>query len=1668
MEFIGREEYLQEFNNYIDQTMMNERIVFNIYGLTGIGKSALLQEFKKKGKDREVDVVEIDFKFIKTMEDLYNQIDRELDNQEIKTRYFDLAYLIYFQKKNPKIKIQDKLPEWLEDSEYASELIDGMGGAVAGPAKVIFKFINKFINKFTLEKSILADIAILEEKSTVEIEEKLIEFFRYDLKLLSKEEKNNGIIFLMDSYDNIESLLEERLSVLIEKLNNTKSLFIITTKESLDWEKNFIQSKEVRSLSNLESEKILMASGINESELINKLVNECEGIGSQLTLVIKKYKNLTKYDSTTKYLKIKNALYEKKKVDNAKIINSSISTNRPNYIDRQYSDDIFRVNTYNELFVVLKSKEEPNSLSIVHGSPGIGKSSFMATSFNKLSTEEFNKIVYFIEDANDDLKEIDNIYSLIENNILIEFKEKNIDFDNNIIYGDSDILTKLEYLFHTYSQKVYLGYGKAFILMVDGLDILLDNKNFVSKLVKNHEGIHFVFSTRNNFENNFFISLKNKNKNLNIYNNQGIVLTNLNEDSTSLYFDKVQKLDKVLDKEKVNYIKKNIYLKSKGLPKYFNLLIKKLNHLSIVDEENIYEKLNEYIQKLPEELEEFYIEEFQNIKKNSKLSLEILTVLYWYSQPIEKKMLKGFITEENVQLIDIAINEISHLVSINENKYKINHLSIKDALFVYFQKDEFEELTAIHLEESFIKRTLKNETPFLKNLTDNDVKIYELFSSIYYFHGDNLLFKSLESMIKKIIHNKFLQKDIAILPLYFNYSRILFAQDMISSKILLKENFKITDLFEQEELSEQIKNFNLTILALYSNNKNMSIYEVKLLLALAILGQSNYFISKYLTQYNLEKYKKKYANLLENFLIEYNSLDSMDSKIYASMYSKLTNKKIDSTLSLYEEGGLILLYNNTISSNKYKCIMDVLVKNQLNNIKQRSFLEKQKRIYKTLKYSRDIGLKKHFYSTIYYYAKKKELLNPNIKELLNEISFDILLQDIEYILYSSDTYRYLDQDRKHKLNRFSQLEQIYRENSLNSLLISKNIDDFKYIVYFIKTEDIIRFLTFYIENSDKETLSLIAPIVSKEHKTDILVFCKNYLINKQSSSTILLFIYYKLKDIQKLEEMVILKEKKKKEYQFIVKIKNSINNDLLTVDPLMKSEKYKMNSRELISYLKRTMRANRLLFHELEFFTEDISSYDLKDFSYLLAQISFSIQDEVELKDFYSQYKDFLLKKDFQIVVLNIIRLNSFDMFMTSFKSSTNEFKIEYLFLLVMQYDRNIEILSDEIFYLIFDAISNSNYNKNVKELIRRVYTRIDCINFAKRNPILIEEAYLLINESLTKYALEIKVRIYKIFINLYSECEYFNLLDKGWISNELKSRMALNLIYKMKNKNAMQKLYMLCLNFDKPKALIHIGLTFNLENELKEATKLLYIFKNTRKNNVKYFENYLEFTVANNAYLNKNTFNFMKNIFISKHKSKSLLSMFLNVEEFIATNQFSENNIQFPNEFLKNHLFYSLDKNKISKDFFEDSDTLTLEKLAILYAQYKESEEKEDTENYDRFESIFSSLKSNSLKYLNNNFNDIETLSLDNMFSRIKNEDINLIEFLRTDYSKFYKSIQKIHDNSLSHDLEIKNKALNEFAVLKESIRTNEEYMVLLKEKSFINSKLSIKLENIDLFRPK
>jgi len=75
MEFIGREEYLQEFNNYIDQTMMNERIVFNIYGLTGIGKSALLQEFKKKGKDREVDVVEIDFKFIKTMEDLYNQID---------------------------------------------------------------------------------------------------------------------------------------------------------------------------------------------------------------------------------------------------------------------------------------------------------------------------------------------------------------------------------------------------------------------------------------------------------------------------------------------------------------------------------------------------------------------------------------------------------------------------------------------------------------------------------------------------------------------------------------------------------------------------------------------------------------------------------------------------------------------------------------------------------------------------------------------------------------------------------------------------------------------------------------------------------------------------------------------------------------------------------------------------------------------------------------------------------------------------------------------------------------------------------------------------------------------------------------------------------------------------------------------------------------------------------------------------------------------------------------------------------------------------------------------------------------------------------------------------------------------------------------------------------
>jgi hypothetical protein len=264
------------------------------------------------------------------------------------------------------------------------------------------------------------------------------------------------------------------------------------------------------------------------------------------------------------------------------------------------------------------------------------------------------------------------------------------------------------------------------------------------------------------------------------------------------------------------------------------------------------------------------------------------------------------------------------------------------------------------------------------------------------------------------------------------------------------------------------------------------------------------------------------------------------------------------------------------------------------------------------------------------------------------------------------------------------------------------------------------------------------------------------------------------------------------------------------------------------------------------------------------------------------------------------------------------------------------------------------------------------------------------------------------------------------------------------------------------------MGVMFDNQEELKKGIYLLYEFKNEKVQNIKYFENYLEFSLINNTSINQNSSNFIKNIFISKYKNRTLLSTFLNVENFIATNKFEEFYIQFPKEFLKNYLQYVKFENKLEINYFDKASKVTLENLAILYEQYKGAEKIGDEERYYSCENIFSLLKNDYKDILTKIFNDVETLSLDNIFSRINYTNNYSVKLIESDYHEFYKNIQSIYKKFISDDETKVATAMAEFSILKEEIINSINYMTILKEKTFITSKLSLKLENIELFKPR
>lgn len=282
--------------------------VIMYYGVGGIGKSSLQKQLKLDLVEQESNALHttLDFKDhtlhapARALLELTKAIKYE---QKVSFPHFEIAYSIYFYKRNPDIAFNEKkLPFGQELDILGSFLgtIDGLG--IVQTVSGIVGKIYDTKKHWSLNPEAKEQLKELEHCTVQEIEEQLVGFFAYDLQqAIEKNDIQSTVIFL-DTFEALWSDVSNKTIVhtkdewvrdLIVSLPNV--LFVICGRESLEWEKyneawtHILNHHLIENLANNDAETFLKNCGIEETDIRNKMITSSNGYPYHLDLSVDTY-----------------------------------------------------------------------------------------------------------------------------------------------------------------------------------------------------------------------------------------------------------------------------------------------------------------------------------------------------------------------------------------------------------------------------------------------------------------------------------------------------------------------------------------------------------------------------------------------------------------------------------------------------------------------------------------------------------------------------------------------------------------------------------------------------------------------------------------------------------------------------------------------------------------------------------------------------------------------------------------------------------------------------------------------------------------------------------------------------------------------------------------------------------------------------------------------------------------------------------------------------------------------------------------------------------------------------------------------------------------------------------------------------------------------------------
>lgn len=310
-EFTDRKEPQEIFIDALEDLENRDYSVLNFYGIGGIGKSALIKHFQQKHCEGNKDIVYGSVNFqdpqSRSLAKTLTAIKESLAKYKIDFYTFELAYTIFWSKKNPESEYKKKNFPFIEEGGLvasALEFVNESAGMTGSLAIGLLNYLSDKTQKISLDEEIKKNLSEFESKDSFDQENDLPWFFGRDLDDFRMKCPDKKIVIFIDTYEALwgkdrcdanEITTDEWVRSLIAEL--PKVLFVICGRDILKWEKidadwvDILENRQhiLGDLSQEDSQYFLDSCEIKDVEIQQNIYYSSKGVPFYLDLCVDTY-----------------------------------------------------------------------------------------------------------------------------------------------------------------------------------------------------------------------------------------------------------------------------------------------------------------------------------------------------------------------------------------------------------------------------------------------------------------------------------------------------------------------------------------------------------------------------------------------------------------------------------------------------------------------------------------------------------------------------------------------------------------------------------------------------------------------------------------------------------------------------------------------------------------------------------------------------------------------------------------------------------------------------------------------------------------------------------------------------------------------------------------------------------------------------------------------------------------------------------------------------------------------------------------------------------------------------------------------------------------------------------------------------------------------------------